>query len=313
MKNRITLLLVLSIASITTNAAEIIDSKRVYNPGLNECISALQVKLPRYAFLEKRSSVTDLTEVETIFKNWIADGQSPAYLTEFDTGQFHYQFVESRYFGSSKTGVFVIVPDTKVNDSFYTELGAGLEIPGTRCVSAHCSWINDGEIFSFIVDRETKTVENFRNWRFEQEDPDFDPLLAYYSQLTIHYKCKNDKAEETTIVQFVDGEARAEIPAWENYPILLPKGKVSVLVFYCNNHVKGVLCFDMSQITKGCPMNFESTVYMKDRMGYERILYTQPQCDDIYPMTILQKTAFEEISNLKWDTITEFKDDVASN
>lgn len=313
MKKKVVLGLSLLSATLNLQATEIIDPRRVYNPALNECLQALEIKLPKHGMAEALSSTSELKETEAIFLQWYQENESVAYLKEFDTSLFHYQFLDSRFLGESRTAVFLIIPENKIRNDFYTTTGSGLEIPGTRCVSAHCTWINDGELFSFIVDRKNKTVSTFKNWRFEQEDPDFDPIMAYYSLLTIHYKCKNDKAEQTTIVQFVDGQPRTEIPAWESYPVMLPKGKVSVLVFYCQKQIKGVLCFDMSQVNKNCPMNYESTVYMKDRLGYERILYAQPKCEGIYEVSIMQKQAFEELSDLRWSELTEFKEDVAIN
>jgi hypothetical protein len=311
MKTNIILVLILTFVSGIAGAAKVIDSRHVYNPGLNACAPAVHDLLPPKGPLEDRSSDAELREAEQLFLNWLFSEDAPVYLQEFDTSLFHYQFIESRHLGASKMGVVIIIPTNTIKPDFYTELGAGLEIPGVRCFNTYCNWINDGEIFSLLVNSETKSVEGFKNWRFENEYAEFDPVMSYYSLLTIHYKCQNHKAEKTSIVHFVDGVARTEIPAWENYPVLLPKGKVSVLAFYCEGQVKGVLCFDMRGISTECPMRFESTVYMKERLGYERILCAQPKCEPIYSIQLIQKTELEEMSSMKWDYISSFKEEIA--
>lgn len=299
--------------TIAVMSAEIIDERRVYNPELNECVSVFNVKTQQNNQTGCMLDRSAMYEVEQIFLSWILADNSPMYLREFDTSRFYYQFVENNALGKCKTAVMLIIPDTDVRENFYSELAAGLDVPGVRCLNAHCTWINDGEIFSFVVDREEKSVSEFRNWRFKQEDFYKDPARAYYSQLIINYKCNPDIFPKTTLVHYVNNKFRAEIPVEENYPILLPKDKISTLVFYCDGRLKGVLCFDMSAISKTCPMNFESTVYLKDRLGYERILYAKPKCEGIYELSIIEKAAFEEITSLNWETIEEFRDDVAQN
>jgi len=304
--------LLLMFFSCVVSAAEVVDRRRVYNPEVNECFSLFSGKIKKYGPSQFDHSKETLQKTEAILMNWIFNEDGHDYIREFDTADFHYQFIENPLGDKSRIGVIVVIPETTIDDSFYNEMGGGLEIPGSRCVNAHCAWINNGEIFSFIINKAEETVEEFKNWRFEQEDIGSDPLLAYYSQLTINYKCKPGQMEKISVSHFVDGELRDEIPVWEDYPIMLPKGKVSVLVFYLGNKVKGVLCFDMQHITKMCPLHFQSTVYMKERLGYGRILYAQPQCSGIYPINILQPVEFEELTGLNWTNI-ENGETIASN
>lgn len=313
MKNRMILIFALILITVRTTAAEIIDKKRVYNPQLNECVKAFDVEGEQNNQSGCELNRRAMLEVEELFLTWMTGENSPSYLREFDTSLFHYQFIENKALGKCKTAVIVVIPDAAIRDNFYSELGGGLEIPGTRCIGSHCTWINDGEIFSFIVDRELKSISEFRNWRFEQEDFHVNPEMAYYSQLIINYKCNPEILPNTKLIHCVDNEFRAEIPVEENYPILLPKGRISTFAFYVDDQVKGVLCFDLSAISKGCPMNFESTVYLKDRYGYERILYAQPKCEGIYTVELMEKEKFEEVTSIKWETLAAYNDEMALN
>lgn len=292
-------------------AASIIDNRTVCNPNLNSCVKVFDEEMTDKTRLVTSISEDFIAEARQYLMNWIYEGSEATYLRDFDSSRFHFQFIQKAS-SSEQLGIVMIIPEGEIGAEFYSDLAAGLEVPGTRCVDANWVWLNDGEIFSWVYDRESKSLGRFRNWRFEQEkETGIDPMTAYYSLLTIHYKCKNNKAEETTIVQFVNGELRTEVPAWENYPVMLPKGKISTLVFYCEGQIKGVLCFDMTSVSRGCPLRYESTVYMKDRLGYERILYAKPQCEGIYPISLIQKEKFEELTSLSWDVLSDFKEEVA--
>lgn len=286
-------------------SANILDTRQVYNPNINACFQVFNGKIMKYNPADDELENAHCKEAKQIFTNWLSSSDCPYYFQDLDTSQFYYQFVENKFYGKNKTGVLVIVPDDKIDSAFYKELGGGLEIPGERCLDSKCSWINNGEIFSFVVNHETSGIEDFKNWRFEKEYEQFNPLHAYYAQLTINYKCPSKQLKETRLVLFVQNNLREPVEVAQHVPILLPKGKVSSLVYYVNGQVKGVFCFDMRMISKQCPMQFESTVYLKDKLGYGRILLAQPRCEGSYPVTVLEKTDLEELVGLDWETIEE--------
>ncbi|MBK6953847.1 MAG: hypothetical protein IPH24_17910 [Crocinitomicaceae bacterium] len=70
-----------------------------------------------------------------------------------------------------------------------------------------------------------------------------------------------------------------------------------------NGRLKGILCYDLNEIRGHCPMTFATEVFLKDRLGYGRILYTKPLCETLYTWAILDQTEFEEITALKTEML----------
>jgi len=310
---RITLAgLLLLLTSSGSMATVKIDSRRVYNPASNSCIESFKGKIPAANEFKNVFSSAEIQAVEKIVRDWMYGPQSPFYLKDFDSTKFHWQFTENNKYEKNKMGVVIIIPQNNIGEDFYSELGGGLEIPGTRCFGVEWAWLNDGEILSFVVNKENQVVEEFVNWRFEQEHPDFNPLFAYYSQMKVNYK-KSADSKSVKLIHFVNAEFRGEISTNENEQILFPKGKISTLVFYLNGSIKGVMCFDMSEISPVCPMHYESTVYLSKRLGYEKVLYAKPRCEGIYAFSILDKPEFENLTMLNWADLLDLHESIAAN
>lgn len=312
MKNKIVQLFFL-IALIffvqSANATIKIDEKRVYNPTPNSCIKSFNGKISEMNHDNQDYNLQEIQKTESVVLNWISGTESPFYLKDFDQSKFHWQFIDNKIHGGNKIGVVLILPYNSIREDFYEELGGGLEIPGTRCYGVDWTWLNDGEVFSFVVDKENFRVEEFVNWRFEQTHPDFNPMLAYYSEFIVNYKTSVD-LKKVNLLHFVDGNFRSKITVSENEKILFPKGKISTLVFYVGNSIKGMVCFDMSMVNVTCPMHYETTVYLKDRLGYDKVLYAKPRCEGIYAFEIIEKPEFEKLTTLKWSSLLEWNETI---
>lgn len=286
-------------------AADSFEKRYVINPEENKCSVVFNglVEVPKVNNISLDFEM--MKPFQDIFENWLNSAESPGYVKEFNPDNFFYQFVYNPQKNDELAGLIVIIPDHLIKNEFYTKLGAGLEIPGDRCLESYCAWLNDGEIFSCVVDKNKEEVLEFKNWRFKNIDEKFNPFLEYYSQLKFNYACKEDILNDLKIFHFVDNQMRDEVLIGSKYPVQLPKGRISTFVFYFKGRIKGVYVFDMTQIRKGCPMNFETTIYLKEKLGYERIIYAQPKCEASYPLDLLEKADLELITGLDWDDLTE--------
>lgn len=297
-----------SIASFST---EKIDDHHVLNPKNNTTIKTFNDLVGEVNHFHKEYQIEELTAVEMAITNWIENSDKGFYLKDFDRSKFYWQFVVHS-FGKNKDkiGVLLIIPDNEIRDEFYKELGAGLRIPGVRSYGVHSPWVNDGEVFSFVVNRNSFEVLYFENWRAVQDVDNNPPHLTYYSPLRINYK-RGIKLSEVDILMFVEGKFRDSIDASENDEILLPKGKTSTLVFYMEGKIKGVMCFNMKNITKQCPLYYETSVYLKDKFGEEKILYTEPYCQDIYEFRLMTESEFYDHTGIEWKQLKDYRETVA--
>lgn len=304
MKKLITGILIIQsiLVSNYSTAAEIIDSKRMINPTLNSCKAVFGLG-KNNAYVQTRSATTqELIFAEEKFMNWVTGTESPAYLKDLDARDFHFQFLPFTSKGVYKMGVVAVIPEERIDSSFYSELACGLEIPGDRCLQTYTPWYNNGEILSAVVTMHDGKMDQFKNWRLEQEGSEEEAIDSYYSELFIGYKTAPEKVN-LRILHYVDGNFKEEIAQQNLDHVLLPKGRISSLLFLVNGRLKGILCYDLNEIRGHCPMTFATEVFLKDRLGYGRILYTKPLCETLYTWAILDQTEFEEITALKTEML----------
>lgn len=306
------LLILVTLTHTSTYSGTRIDQKRMLNPALNACKNIIGIEQKTSTFQPKPASQRDLLFAEESFLNWILSAESDDYLKDFDVNNFHYQFVPFYSNGVYKMGIIAILPELEIEAGFYEELGCGLEIPLERCMKTYTSWFNNGEILSAVVTMKDGKIEQFKNWRLEQEEPVEQAINSYYAELSIHYKADPEDVN-LQILQYVDGTFRKEIPANELHRALLPKGRVSSLVFIANGRIKGILCYDLDDIRGNCPMTFATEVYLKERFGYGRILYTRPRCETIYTWSILNHDEFENLTTLNTEKISSTLSDYSTN
>jgi hypothetical protein len=293
-------------------AAEIIDSKRMINPTLNSCKSIFGIGKNNLYVQTRTATSEELKFAEEKFMTWITGNESPAYLKDLDPKDFHFQFLPFTAKGVYKMGIVVIIPEEKIDSSFYSDLACGLEIPGDRCLQTFTPWYNNGDILSTVVTMHDGKMDQFKNWRLEQEGSEEEAIDSYYSELFIAYKTAPEKVN-LRILHYVDGNFKEEIAQQNLNHVLLPKGRISSLVFLVNGHIKGILCYDLNEIRGLCPMTFATEVYLKDRLGYGRILYTKPLCETLYTWAILDQKEFEDITNLKTDKLESTISDCTIN
>jgi hypothetical protein len=282
-----------------------IDNRRVYNPAGTDCLGTFSGKISHVNPNRNGYDPEELAQIETTIIDWMYGINSPIYMKDLDSSKFHWQFIESSHYDPTRIGVLLILPHGKtVGEDFYTTVGGGLEIPAIRCYNAPFAWVNNGEIISFVVDTENMEVEEFMNWRLQHQHSRETMMSAYYSQMVVNYKTSEDLAD-VKLFHFVDGQLRAEIPVQAGEKIYFPKGRFSTLVFYIGADIKGLMCFDMMKLSMNCPMNFESTVYLKERLGYEKVLYAEPLCEGIYEFSMMDKSDFEALTTLEWQYLLD--------
>lgn len=281
-----------------------IDTRRVYNPAGTDGLESFNGKVKHINANRNTYDAAKIAGVEQAVLSWMYGVASPQYMKDIDSSKFHWQFIESPQYDPAHVGVVIVLPHDGISPDFYTTLGGGLEIPAWRCYGADFAWVNNGEIISFVVDAEEMMVEEFQNWRFLHKHSAEDMLSPYYSQLIINYKTDED-LNDVKLFHFVDGNMRSEIAVRPNEKIYMPKGRFSSLVFYIGAEIKGVMCFDMLKIKAGCPMSFESTVYLRERLGYDKVLYAEPLCEGIYGFDLIDKSDFEALTTLDWQILLD--------
>jgi hypothetical protein len=289
----------------TAGATVKIDERRVYNPAGTEGLGTFNGKISHVNSQRNGYDREELAAVEKAVIDWMYGINSPVYMKDLDSTKFYWQFVESTHYDPTRIGVLMVLPHgTAVGEDFYTTLGGGLEIPAIRCYNAPFAWVNNGEIISFVVDKENMEVEEFMNWRLQHRHSREDMMSAYYSQMIVNYKT-NEELTDVKLFHFVDGQLRAEIPVAAGEKIYFPKGRFSTLVFYLGADIKGLMCFDLVKMQMDCPMNFESTVYLKERLGYEKVLYAEPLCAGTYEFSLMDRGDFEALTTLDWQYLLD--------
>lgn len=247
----------------------------------------------------------ELTKAEQIFKNWIYTIQQESYLTIFDSTKFYFQHVTFEQFGEKKSAMLVFVPEDEIQPEFNHTFGAGLEIPFQRCLDSYADWYNNGEIFSVLINLEINSVENFKNWRIEKADDKQKAIDDYYAELDIVYAL--DVSEiKMEIHHYVDGYLH-DVISYENFNLVkLPKQRKSSLVFYVDGRIKGIMCFNLEDIRYNCPMSYLTKIYLQERLGYGKVLYTKLTCETIFEWQLIDAEKFEYYSTLQIDELSKY-------
>lgn len=149
-----------------TNAAEVLDKRTIYTPSLNICVSSfggfiLSSEIKCFAKSEAR-----ILKTKELLERWINESNSAEfYLRHFESTQFYWQFVETKKF----IGAILIVTSDSIETEFYTSLGAGLNVSGNKFYGLRMPSDLNGEVFSFVANKETYQLDYFQNWKFAEE------------------------------------------------------------------------------------------------------------------------------------------------
>lgn len=150
----------------TTQAAEIIDAKTVYSPGINVCVSSFGGLIQSSEIIVQADARYRTEVLKELILHWINESNSAGfYLQEYDTSLFHWQLVETKKYA----GVVLIVTGDKIQENFYQSLGGGLNIEGRDFYGLRTPKSINGDIYSFVFNKETSSINHFENWRFTEE------------------------------------------------------------------------------------------------------------------------------------------------
>jgi hypothetical protein len=284
--------------SHTATSTVVLDERRVYNPNPNETLKSFDGIITSTS--PHRNEYVEMAgELEQVVLDWIETNEEGEYLRYFDKENFHWQFInDGKGERIGHFGVVLIVPEKEIRPSFYEELGGGLMLSGKHLTDFNVHWTNDGEMFSFVINKSGLYVQNFKNWRFAyQAVPEYDKV--YYSNLVVYLNTRGDY-EKLNVKHFVGASLKESLEIESGDTLELPKGCLSTLVI-CDksDNVKGIICFNMKSIADMCPMPFATTVSLKlDEISADKVLYAEPQCSDIYSFSFLESDSFEDISEI---------------
>ncbi len=312
MKTQIFLSSILLLAGqFNATASVVVDDHRVYNPESTKAIHSFD-GLINTTSAQPEQYADQVDELETLVLNWIETNDQAAYIRDFDRENFYWQFInDGKGERIGHFGVILIIPENQIRKSFYEELGGGLMLSGKHLIDYNVHWTNDGEMFSFVINKHGRHIQHFKNWRFEyQVIPEFDRV--YYSDLIINF---NDRSagEKLYVHQYVGTDFKKSIQISNGDTLSLPKGRLSTLVISDKKGtVRGIVCFNMKNIADMCPRPFETTLYLSEgQMNANKVLYAEPFCDDIFSYSFLEKDSFEDISQIyHWITATFFADGI---
>jgi hypothetical protein len=144
-------------------STEIIDDKTVYAPDLNICVSSFGGLIQSQEVLIFPGAGVRLNIAKKMLVQWIEEKNDAGfYMQEFDPNQFYWQFVETKRY----LGVILMVSGDSIDPAFYCSLGSGLPVPGKETYGSPGYWNSDKDIFSFVIDKPTRQLQHFENWRF---------------------------------------------------------------------------------------------------------------------------------------------------
>ena len=295
--------------TVTTSSTVVLDQRRVFNPDANETLRSFDGIITT-ASLHRNEYVDLADELEQVVLDWIETNEEGEYLRYFDQENFHWQFMnDGKGERIGHFGVILIVPEKSIRPDFYTELGGGLMMSGKYLTDFNVHWTNDGEMFSFVINKNGLYVQRFKNWRFEyQVIPEYEKV--YYSNLLVHFDARGE-IEKLNIRHYVGSELKETMEIMSGDTVELPKGSLSTLVI-CDGEgkIKGIVCFNMKSIGDMCPMPFATTLSLRlNEINLDKVLYAEPHCTDIYSFSFLEKDSFEDIGKIyNWIETTFFKD-----
>ncbi len=166
---RIYIVTVLSLASLfsyfESNAAERIDDKTVYGPNLNICVSSFGGSILSSEIKYFPEASWRISKTKALLLRWIDHSNGSEFcLKQFDKSQFYWQFVETKKF----IGAILIVTADSIQNEFYTSLGGGLNISGSEFYGLRVPAELNGELFSFVINKESFQLDYFENWKFAE-------------------------------------------------------------------------------------------------------------------------------------------------
>lgn len=160
-----TVLLLALFAPFKLNAAERIDDKTVYGPNLNICVSSFGGAVLSSEIKYFPEARWRISKTKELLLRWIDHSNgSEFYLRQFDKSQFYWQFVETKKF----IGAILVVTTDSIQDEFYTSLGGGLNISGSEFYGLRVPAELNGELFSFVINKESYELDYFENWKFAE-------------------------------------------------------------------------------------------------------------------------------------------------
>lgn len=143
--------------------AVVIDNRTVYNPQTNICMSSFGGYINSFEVLNMDNHPSQIAVLKSKIVNWIYEENDPGfYVQEFDQESFYWQIVDSK----KHIGVVLLIAEEGVNEKFYTELGAGLNHSGKMYYGLNTPKGQNGEVFSFVVDKSSMEILHFENWKF---------------------------------------------------------------------------------------------------------------------------------------------------
>lgn len=160
---------ILSLAALLSHfetvAAEQIDDKTVYGPNSNICVSSFGGTILSSEIKYFPEARWRISKTKELLLRWIDHSNgSEFYLKQFDKNQFYWQFVETKKF----IGAILIVTSDSLQNEFYTTLGGGLNIKGSEFYGLRVPAELNGELFSFVINKESYQLDYFENWKFAE-------------------------------------------------------------------------------------------------------------------------------------------------
>lgn len=144
-------------------ATEIIDDHTVYSPGINICVSSFGGLIQSQEVIVLPGAAGRIDYAKKLLMKWIEEKNDPGfYLKELDPENFYWQFIETKKY----VGVILMVPAARIEPDFFDNLGSGLTVPGKEIYGTSAPWCSNNDMFSLVINKGTKHLEHFENWRF---------------------------------------------------------------------------------------------------------------------------------------------------
>lgn len=197
-----------NLISVSAGSAEIIDERSVYSPALNVSVSSFGGLIGSSEILILPGAKTRMIHARQLLVRWIHENNYEGfYLKEFDSSQFYWQFVETRKY----IGAILLIPGDEIQADFYLSLGGGLSIHGKNFYGLTAPENLNGDVFSFVVNKETIELNHFENWKFTT-----DQEMSFYSLPMPNRKLLSQKEWSS-----IHGVAVREISGMDDQPKVL--------------------------------------------------------------------------------------------
>ncbi|MBI3136030.1 MAG: hypothetical protein HYZ14_15235 [Bacteroidetes bacterium] len=185
MKRKNTLLLIAAFLLLAYSPAaksiQVIDANTVYAPKTNVCVSSFGGYIQSREIIIVRNAGERMPKAKALLIRWIYEFNYPGfYLQAFDASQYYWQFVETKKY----LGAVLMVTGDSINPAFYESLGSGLNQPGHHFYGLATPETINGELFSFVINKQNFELDHFENWQFsEQPESPKQPLKPKFHKL----------------------------------------------------------------------------------------------------------------------------------